>query len=283
TLKMVCGLSTGELAAAFLVSEPTLAQRLVRAKRKIAEAGVPFETPRPEDWPSRMEAVLSTLEVAYAQAYADAAGAGAHAGFAKEVLALTGLLVRLAPDEPEALALAATVSFAEARRPARLVETGAACPLNEQDTRLWRADLMDEADALLARAEGPGAPDVRLLQAKIHAAHASRRFGGEVPWAQVLALYDALLVLRDDPVIRLNRAVALAEVKGPEAALVEVEALRSTATDAWLPFHAVRADLLRRLGRGEAVAAYDAALACGPAPAERLFLERTRESLQRGR
>lgn len=275
TLRMVCGLSTAEIAAAFLISEPTLGQRLVRAKRKIAEAGVPFEVPGPQQWVERMDAVLSTLEVAYAKAYQDAAGVGAHAGFAAEVLRLTGLLAELAPEEPEALALAATVRFAEARRTARLDDNGAMVPLTRQDPEHWRRDLMAEAEALLRRTGGRS-PGPRTLQAAIHAAHAGRR-DGPPPWSDILALYDALLTFGDDPVVRLNRAVALAEVEGPEAALAEVDALAGPTSDRWLPWHSARAHLLARMGRSEeARTAFDAALALDPAPAERLYLEAQR-------
>lgn len=284
TLRMVCGLSTADIAVAFLVSEPALAQRLVRAKRKIAEAGVPFEVPGPADWRERLDGVLSTLEVAYAKAFNDAAGVGAHAEFAGEMLRLTGLLAALVPDEPEALALAATVRFAEARRPARLDDHGAMTPLTEQDPAQWDGALIAEAELLLKRAAAfAGPPGPRALQAAIHAAHASRRRGGPTPWPSILGLYDAVLTLRDDPVTRLNRAVALAEAEGPAAGLAEVEALAGAAVDRWLPWHAARAHLLARLDRGEeARAAFDAALALNPAPAERLYLAGRRDRCSAG-
>jgi RNA polymerase sigma-70 factor (ECF subfamily) len=168
TLRLVCGLSTSEIARAFLVPEPTLAQRLVRAKRKIAEAGVPFEVPGREAWAGRLEAVLSTLEVAYAKAHEDAAGAGVHARYATEVLELTGVLAELVPTEPEVFALAAMVRYAEARRPARLDARGAMVPLSEQDPLLWRRALIEEGDVYLRRAWGPGPLGARTLQAAIH-------------------------------------------------------------------------------------------------------------------
>lgn len=280
TLRMVCGLTTAEIADAFLVQEPTLAQRLVRAKRKIAEAGVPFEVPGPEAWPERMDAVLSTLEVAYAKAYEDAAGAGAHAGYAEEMLRLTALLVELAPDDPEALGLAALVRFAEARRPARLDETGAMTPLTEQDPSLWRTDLIGEGECLLRRAQALAAPGPRQLKAAIHAAHCARLKLGRTPWRAILTLYDALLQFRPDPIVGLNRAVALAEVAGAEVALKAVEALGPELPPNWTPLLAVRADLAAKVGRtAEAVAALDAALAGSPPPAERLWLERRRRAL----
>ncbi len=281
TLRLVCGLSAQEIARAFLVSESALFQRLTRAKKKIAQAGVAFEVPGPEAWPERLSAVLSTLEVAYARAHGDAAGAGPHAGYAREMLDLTAVLVELLPDEPECLGLAALVRYAEARRPARLDETGAMAPLSEQDPTLWRRPLIAEAERLLRRAADLGRPGPRQLQAAIHAVWCGRKSLDEPPrWAAVLRLYDALLVWRDDAVVRLNRAVALAEVAGPAAALAQVEGLNPAGLTAFGPFHAVRADLLARLDRpGAAREAYDRALALDPGPAERLWLQRRRAAL----
>lgn len=279
TLKTVCGLTTAEIAQAYLLPEPTLAQRLVRAKRKIAEAGVPFEVPGPERWGERLDAVLSTLEVAYAQAHADAALAGPHAAFAREMLSLATLLARLTPEEPEVLALAASLHLAEARRGARLDAHGAMVPLIEQDVRDWDAALCDAGERLLARSatlsrSARRAPGPRAIQAGVHAAHASRRRSGRTPWADVLGLYDALLAVRNDPIVRTNRAVALAETSGLAAALAELDGVGAAG---WLPWHAARADVLVRLGRpAEAVADYDAALALSPNRAEALFLKRRR-------
>ena len=281
TLRVVCGLSTGEIARAFLVSEPTLAQRLVRAKRKIAEAGVPFEIPGPERWTERLDPVLSTLEIAYSKAHEDAAGAGPHAGFAREMLELSRVLAELVPDDPDPSAFAALVRYAEARRPARLDEQGAMTPLSEQDPARWQQPLIVEADKYLARAEA-FPPTQRSLQAAIHGAWCRRKSLEEPPpWATILKLYDDLLSIRDDPIVRLNRAVALAEVRGSVEALAEVEALRGPRMAGFLPFHAVRADLLRRGGwLKEAAVAYDTALELGPGPAERLWLERRRATFQ---
>lgn len=274
TLRLVCGLSTAEIARAFLVAEPTLAQRLVRAKRKISESGVPFEIPGPELWPERLQAVLSTLEVAYAKAHEDAAGAGPHAGYAAEILNMSAVLAELLPGEPDVLAFAATVRFAEARRPARLNESGAMVPLSDQDPRDWNRALIDQAAGYLAHMNALARPSARTIQAAIHALWCARGSLSEpAPWPAVLAAYDVLLSHRDDAIIRLNRAVALAEVKGPAAALAELDRLGGPALDQFLPYHAVRADLLRRLGRiVEARAAYQAALSLDPAPAERLWL-----------
>lgn len=275
TLRTVCGLTTAEVATAFLLPEPTLAQRLVRAKGKIAEAGVPFDIPAPDRWPERMDAVLSTLEVGYAQAHADAALAGPHADFAREMLHLTDLLARLVPQDPEVLALAATVRFTEARRPARLAADGAMTPLADQDVRDWNGELCVHAERLLSSAAALAhrnrhPPGARALQAAIHAVHADRRRSGLTDWRAVVGLYDALLTQRDDPVIHTNRAIAVSELQGPAAALPLLDAAPQPD---WLPWRAARADMLARLGReSEAVAEYDAALALQPSPAEALFL-----------
>lgn len=278
TLRLVCGLSVAEIARAFLVAEPAMFQRLTRAKKKIAQAGVSFEVPGPEAWPDRMAAVLSTLEVAYARAHEDAAGSGPHAGYAREMLDLTAVLTDLAPGDPEALAFAALVRFAEARRPARLDPDGAMIPLAEQDPKLWNRALIAEGDALLRCAARLNRPGPRQLRAALHGAWALRRSLAEPPpWATLLALYDLLLQEGDDPFVRLNRAVALAEVAGPAAALAEVEALDAARLERFQPYHAVRADLLARLGRsGEALQAYDRAIEMAPGEAERLLLIRRR-------
>jgi RNA polymerase sigma-70 factor, ECF subfamily len=275
TLRLVCGLSVPEIARAFLVSEPTLAQRLVRAKRKISEAGVPFIIPGPDAWPERIDAVLSTLEIAYAKAHEDAAGASPHAGYAAEMLVLTRILTELLPHEPDVLALAALVRFAEARRPARLDARGAMIPLSQQDPALWNRPLIDEGERYLAHATALEPHSQRVLQAAIHCAWSARRsLAEDAPWERVLYLYDALLLVRDDPVVRLNRVVALAEVKGVAAALRELETFDGARFASFLPYHAVRADLLSRAGKPEAARlAYAAALALGPGPAEQQWLE----------
>lgn len=278
TLRLVCGLSTEEIARAFLISEPTLAQRLVRAKKKIAVAGIAFEVPGPEAWPDRLDAVLSTIEIAYAHAHADGAGSGRHADYASEMLGITATLAKMVPGEAEILALAATVRFAEARRPARVDEAGVMVPLSEQDPARWDAGLIAEGRAYFAAAAriAPRAP--RAVAALIHAEWCARQSLTEPPpWANILTIYDALLTVRDDAITRLNRAVALGEVAGYDVALEEVDALDVPGLATFLPYHAVRAGLLNRLGlSGAARTAYDAALALGPGDAERKWLERRR-------
>ncbi|MBS0245268.1 MAG: RNA polymerase sigma factor [Proteobacteria bacterium] len=282
TLRLICGLSVAEIARAFLVAEPTMAQRLVRAKRKIGDAGVPFEIPQPEFWPERLDAVLSTIEIAYAKAHEDAAGLGTHASYANDMLALTRVLAELLPREPDVLALAAMIRFAEARRPARLDEHGAMVPLSQQDPVRWRRPLIEEGERYLQRAANEGGDSSRVLHAAIHSVWCARRsLNDPAPWKTVLHLYDALLSVRDDSIVRLNRAVALAEVRGVAEALADVAAIDGDALVTFLPYHAVRADLLRRNGQMEAASsAYRVALALNPGPAERLWLERQAASLQ---
>jgi RNA polymerase sigma-70 factor (ECF subfamily) len=285
TLRLVCGLTVTEIARAFLVEEATLAQRLVRAKRKIAEAGIPFELPPPERWPQRLEAVLSTLEIAYSRAHEDASGTAARAHFAAEVLHLTGLLVELLPREREVLAVAALVRYSEARRPARVDSQGLMVPLSDQDPRLWNPERIAEADALLARAARPEPPTARLLQAGLQRAWCARRSLAEPPpWPEILRLYDLLAELRDDPFVRINRAVAVAEVRGPAPALRELEGLDSATLAGFAPYHAVRADFLARIGRrDEARRAYETVLSLAPPPAEELWIRRRLTMLEEGR
>jgi RNA polymerase sigma-70 factor (ECF subfamily) len=277
TLKLVCGLTTEEIARAFLLAETTLAQRLVRAKRKIATAGVRFEVPGPQAWNERLDAVLSTIEIAYAKAHEDAAGAGRHAGYAAEMLNLTTVLASLLPREPDVLALAAIVRFAEARRPARVGGGGEMVPLSEQDPGRWNSQLIGSARKYLERGLAIRCQTARLIQAAIHGCWCARsRLDDPLPWPDILRLYDALLRQRGDTIVRLNRLVALAEVMGVPAALGELEALEAgPALLRFLPYQALRADLLRRAGRSEEAAdAYRAALALGPGPAEMIWLRR---------
>jgi RNA polymerase sigma-70 factor, ECF subfamily len=236
TLRLVCGLSTLEIARAFLVSEITMAQRLTRAKAKIADAGISFELPVAPFWPERLDAVLATIEIAYAKAHED---------FAAEMLELTRTLVQLVPSEAEPAALAAIVRFAEARRPARLDAQGLMVPLSQQDPLRWDRPLIDEGNEYLIRAVAINPNQARVIQTQIHAAWCARRDLQEPPpWPKVLAHYDSLLFRRDDAVVRLNRIVAVAEVKGVETALSELGTLDPELLREFAPYHAVRADFV---------------------------------------
>ncbi|RAK53007.1 RNA polymerase sigma factor [Phenylobacterium deserti] len=275
TLKVVCGLSTERLARAFLVGAPAMLQRITRAKRKIQAAGVPFAIPEPSDWPERLDAVLSTLEVAYAQAFEDAALTDDAAPFAAEMLRLSGVLAEILPQEPEVLALAALVRFAEARRPARLDGCGVMVPLEDQDPALWRRDLIADGAVLLERAAELGRPGPRQVQAAIHAAHLSRAETGATPWIEITKLYDALLAVRADVVVQVNRAVSRGKVFGPGEGLSALAGLADEPrVRAWRPYHAARAQLCADADHYEAaIQALQAALRLSPPPAERRFLE----------
>jgi RNA polymerase sigma-70 factor (ECF subfamily) len=281
TLKVVCGLSTERLARVFLMAEPAVLQRITRSKHKIRDAGVSFEVPSRAAWPERIEAVLATLEIAYAQAYEDAAGAGDAAGFAQEVLRLTALMARLLPDEPEVLALAALVRFAEARRPARLDAIGAMVPIDRQDVSQWRPELIEAGVELMDRAAELRRTGPYQLMAAIHGAHLSRQQTRATPWPVIMTLYGALMRLRPTAVVAVNRAVAIGEAQGPTEGLAALEAVASERRlEDWLPYQAAKAHLSRSAGRlDDARRAFAAALALKPPPAERLYLERQLKGL----
>ena len=271
-----CGLSVERIARAWLTTESAMLQRLTRAKRKIRDARIRFEIPGPDAWHDRLDAVLATLEIAYAQAYEDAAGLSDAAELAGETLRLSGLLADLLPNEPEVLGLAALIRLAESRRPARLDGAGAMIPLTEQDVSLWDGRLIGQAALLLRRGLQIGRSGPYQLLAAIHAAHASRRETGFTAWGDIATLYDYLLSVRPSPVAQVNRAVALAEALGAEAGLQALAAVEGPARFIdWLPYQAARAGLCAKAGRTEEAAeALRAALALAPAPAERLFLAR---------
>lgn len=282
-LKVICGLPTGRIAQLFLVSEPTMFQRITRAKAKVREAGIAFELPPRREWPERLEAVLLSLELAFTAAYADAAGelsAALEEDLGAEVERLALLVAELLPQEPEALGLAALVLLARSRAGARLDQAGAMVPLSQQDVRLWDFTRIERARGLMDSAAAQGRSGPCQVMAAIQLTHARRAFDGLVDWASVLRLYDVLLALRPSPMVALSRALALAQVEGAAAGLAALEALPAERLALARPFHVARADLLARAGRDrEARAALDAALALGPPRAERLWLERRRASL----
>jgi len=274
TLRTVCGVPTERIAAAFLMAAPAMFQRLTRAKAKIREAGVPFETPPPHLWDERLQSVLATLEIGYAMAFQDAASSEPTADLGPEVLRLTDMLAELLPDDPEVLGLAAMVQLAEARRAARVDAQGQMIPLSEQDCTLWDDRLIGSAASLMRRAAAIGRSGPYQLMAAIHLTHARRKSEGQTDWAAILKLYDLLSLLRPGPVTAINRAVALARVEGGEAGLAAIEAMAGGQVERYRPWHAARAHLLAQIGdRAGAAAAYRRALTLNPARAERLFLE----------
>ena len=260
TLRTLGGLTTDEIARAFLVGEPTMAQRLVRAKRKIKAAGIPFRVPPDHLLPDRLAAVLAVVYLIFNEGYTG------RTELTAEALRLGRALAELMPDEPEVLGLLALMLLVESRRPARTSASGDLVPLAEQDRGRWDRALIAEGQEIVRLCLRRNQPGPYQIQAAINAVHSD----APTDWSQVLQLYDQLLAIAPSPVVALNRAVAVAEVDGPEAALPLVDALD---LDGYHVFHAVRADLLRRLGRGEeAASAYEAAIARSENAVERDFL-----------
>lgn len=277
TLRLLGGLTVPEIAAAFLVPETTMAQRITRAKKKIAVAKVPYRVPESADLPVRLDGVLAVLFLVFNEGYlASGDGDPVRTELTSEAIRLTRILRGLLPDEPEVTGLLGLLLLTEARRTAR-VRNGELVTLGEQDRAGWDGALVIEGHGLVRECLAINRPGRYQLLAAINAVHTDAPSAAAVDWSQVVALYDQLARIDPSPIVALNRAVAIAELDGPAVALALVDPLPLTDYHAW---HATRADLLRRLGRtGEAKQAYDAAIAATRNRAEQAYLRRKRGEL----
>ena len=278
TLRLLGGLQTAEIARAFLVPEPTMAQRLVRAKAKIRDAGIPYRVPEAVDLPARLDAVLAVIYLIFNEGYSPSTGDRlVREDLCAEAIRLGRVLAGLMPDAEEVLGLLALMLLIESRREARVGAGGTLVRLADQDRRRWNAALIAEGQGIVRHCLRRNRPGPYQLQAAVNAVHADAATAAATDWSQILQLYDQLLAWTPTPIVALHRAVAVAEVAGPDAALRLIDAL---PLDGHRTFHAVRADLLKRLGRhGDAAAAYEAALACPVNAVERAFLEQARDAL----
>jgi RNA polymerase sigma-70 factor (ECF subfamily) len=280
TLRLLGGLQTREIARAFLVEEATMAQRLVRAKNKIRAANIPYRIPRDAELADRLRPVLRVVYLIYNEGHTASGGdALTRDDLGAEAIRLARLLADLMPDEAEVRGLLALLLLTDARRPARTTPGGAIVLLPDQHRESWDQALIAEGHALVRACLRRNQPGPYQIQAAINAVHSDAPTAPDTDWRQILALYDQLLALSPTPVVALNRAVAVAEVHGPAAAL---ESVASLDLDGYHLFHAIRADLLRRIGRHtEAVTAYDAAIARTGNASERAFLQHRRQALAR--
>ncbi|MGX5769535.1 RNA polymerase sigma factor [Microbacterium trichothecenolyticum] len=285
TLRMLGGLTVAEIAHAFLVPPATMAQRITRAKAKIKAAHIPFRAPSATDIRERLAGVLAVIYLIFNEGYLATAGeASLRVDLTEEAIRLGRLLRSLFPDEGEVTGLLALMLLADARRAARFTRSGELVTLDEQDRGAWSRDLIIEGHALVreriaAVAAGAEPPGRYQLLAAINAVHTDASSSGDTDWSQIVALYDRLIEIEPSPIVRLNRAIAVAELYGPDKALAEIDELSETL-DSYHAYHAARADLLRRVGRSEdSRTAYDRALRLAGNPGERAYLDRRRRQL----
>jgi RNA polymerase sigma-70 factor (ECF subfamily) len=282
-LQVVVGLDAKSIASAFLMSPAAMGKRLVRAKDKIREAGIPLRIPEREELGERLDTVLAAVYAAFAEGWSDAGGTDAvRRDLAEEALFLARLVAELMPEEPEALGLLALVLHAEARRRARRAEDGEYVPFAEQDTARWDWPMIEEAERTLGRAHALGVVGRYQLEAALQSAHVRRRHTGQANWDAVVRLYDALASLTGSPVVALNRALAVAELAGAGPALAALEEVAGDPRLAeYQPYWAARADLLARTGaHADARHAYDLAIGLERDPAVRRFLQGRQSSLR---
>ena len=278
TLRLLGGLDAPTIARAFLVPEATVAQRIVRAKRKLRDNHAAYRIPRAAELPDRLHAVLAAIYLIYTEGHTATSGETlTRVDLSNEAIRVGRVLAELMPDEPEAIGLLALMLLTEARRPARTDSEGAMIRLADQDRNRWDRSLIGEGHELVRACLRRNHPGAFQIQAAIAAVHADAPMADATDWTQIITLYDQLYALRPNPVVALNRAIAIAELHGPAAGLAALAALDTTTLADYQPYHAAHADLLARAGdRDGAVAAYDRAIELSSNPAERHFLRQQR-------